>query len=260
MSKITKTRYLTIATVMVSMTFAGWALAQRTDPSAPDQSRPAERWAGQLSQPLLDQIAADSMVQMNKGQIELANFALKHTQNENVRRFAQTSIENCTRLNSQLQRFVGEANPVQPGNPLDEAANPRSETAPTPPTEKVAKESPAKHDTETAGGPGASNWKAFTFDVIRHDISNQVVASIERELAQYQGNDFDRAFVGQQFWGHVMFVASAKAGEKHVSKELRQVVDQGTKSAENQLDECRKLIRDLSSNVAARNPETTPRR
>jgi predicted outer membrane protein len=214
--------------LIVAGTFAvgGWAMAQRGDTKSDDKSQPQGRgWAGQTDQGLLDQIAVDGLMQMNKSQIELANFALKHTQNQNVRKFAQASIENCTNLNNALEKFVDSK----------------------------------RGEQDSSRGREASNWKAQNLDVIRRDISNQVVAGIERELAQYEGGDFDRAFLGQQCWGHVTFVAVAKASGKHVSNDLRKLVAEAATEAEKQLDDCRKMIRDLSSPLA-RAQETTPRR
>jgi predicted outer membrane protein len=244
-----------IAAVLLSISIAGWALAQRTNPNDQRQPQPGENAAqpGQLGQALLDRMAAESMVQMAKGQIELANFALKHTQNDEVRKFAQSIVQDATNLDSQLQKFVGqESSGQQPPNP---AGTPNAAA----PAGQTTTESPAKGAPNTTAAAGESSWKAMSIDTIRKDISDQVVAAIEKELAQYQGSDFDRAFAGQQFWGHVVFVASAKAGEKHVSGELRQIVNEGAKTAERHLEDCRKLIRDLSSNVARTN-ESTPRR
>ena len=256
MNTATKTRYLTIAAAMLSMAIGGWAMAQRSDTKSADQSEPTSKgWGAHMDQALMDQLAADGMMQMNKGQIELANFALKHTQNEGVRKFAETSIQNCTNLNNQLQKFAGENTAEHQGDQDRRATGDNSANG----DEKKQRDSSTQHESQTAGQPNASNWKALNLDVVRHDVSNQVIASIERELAQYQGADFDRAFTGQQFWGHVTFVAAAKAGEKHVSTDLRKIVEEGTTNAEKQLEECRKLIREVSSNVA-RNPESSPRR
>ena len=119
--------------------------------------------------------------------------------------------------------------------------------------------SSVKLDNEAASRGWASSWNSQNLNVIRHDVSNQVVANIERELAQYQGMDFDRAFLGQQFWGHVSFIAATKASGKQVSSDLRRLLTQAVTDADKQLDDCRKLIRSLPSSVA-RAPEKTPRR
>jgi predicted outer membrane protein len=253
------------------LSLASWGFAQQNEPNArpgqPGQPQaPPAQPGQQIGQAILDQMAAEGILQMNKGEIELANFALKHTQNEEVRKFAQTIIDDQTNLNNQLQRFVGEkgagqgTNPpagnsaTQPGQPTTQPAQP---TTPGTPVTQPGRE--AAGPTAQAGGAPGESWKAMSIDTIRRDVANQVIAAIQRELAQYQGSDFDRAYVGQQFWGHVEFVAAAKAGSKHLSNDLRQVVEQGAQTGEKRLEECRKLIRNLASNVA-RSTEATPRR
>lgn len=198
MNTATKTRYLTIAAAMLSMAIGGWAMAQRSDTKSADQSEPTSKgWGAHMDQALMDQLAADGMMQMNKGQIELANFALKHTQNEGVRKFAETSIQNCTNLNNQLQKFAGENTAEHQGDQDRRATGDNSANG----DEKKQRDSSTQHESQTAGQPNASNWKALNLDVVRHDVSNQVIASIERELAQYQGADFDRASLANSSGG-----------------------------------------------------------
>jgi predicted outer membrane protein len=254
MNKVMSIRSMAIAIMAVaSLSIAGWVMAQRVETKTGDRSQPENRgWTGQMDQSLVDRIAADGIKQMNKGQIELANFALKHTKNENVRKFAQTSIENCTNFNNELEKFV--KNGTDDANRgLSNVTDDRSATA------NEQREFSAKQDSDAPSRGWASNWSSQNLDVIRHDISNQVVASVERELAQYQGADFDRAFLGQQFWGHVTFVAVAKASGKQVSNDLRKVLFDAVSDAEKQLENGRTLIRSLPSPVA-RSAETTPRR
>jgi predicted outer membrane protein len=255
MTKFSKGKSAAIVVMTIAaISIACRAMAQRGETKSDEKAQPRDRgWAGQTDQRLLDQLAADGVMQMNKSQIELANFALKHTQNENVRKFAQVSIENCTKLNNELEKFVAET------SGKDDTDPDRSTT--TADAAKRGDESglSLKTDSEATGRGWASSWNSQNLNVIRHDVSNQVVASIERELAQYQGLDFDRAFLGQQYWGHVTFIAAAKASGKQVSNDLRRLLTEAATDADKQLDGCRKLIRNLPSSVA-RAPETTPRR
>jgi predicted outer membrane protein len=256
-----KLRISAVAFGVAVLGLASGALAQRNDANTRQdpqgQSNPTAAQPGQIGQPILDQMAAEGILQMNKGEIELANFALKHTQNEEVRKFAQSIVTDQTNLNNQLQRFVSEQGAGQRGN-LPGGTSATQPATPGTPAAQPVRDS-AGPTAQAGAAPGDSSWKAMSIDTIRRDVANQVAASIERELAQYQGSDFDRAYVGQQFWGHVVFVASAKAGAKHLSNDLRQVVEQGAQMGEKHLDECRKLIRDLTANVARSN-DATPRR
>jgi predicted outer membrane protein len=246
-----------VAVAILAVGFTSRTFGQQNDPAARPDS--ADR-AGQPGQPgqqgqHIDQMVANQAFEMSKGEIDLANFALKRTQNEEVRRFAQMMIEDHTNLNNQLAKFASpeltqnagkEANPAQPGTtPGSTAREPAQPGA-------LSERNPADRGTETAAG-------ANPHGQICEDIGAQIGSRIEKELGQYQGSDFDRAYTGQQFWGHVTFVGFSRGAEKHVSKDLQQVLDQGATTAEKHLEHCRTLIRNLSANVARGN-ETTPRR
>ena len=213
----------------------------------------------------IDRMVANQLLEMSKGEVALANFALQHTQNDQVKQFAQQMIEDHTKLNNELAKFASpelSENAKGPGNAPGGAA-PGSNQAGTPPqpgataaqpgqNPNLTGRNPADRGNETAGG----GEKAAQ---LCEDIGQQIGSGITKELSQYQGSDFDRAYTGQQFWGHVTFIGVAKGAEKHVSPDLQQVISQATSTAEKHLDHDRKLIRDLSASVARGN-ETTPRR
>jgi predicted outer membrane protein len=269
MRRFATKNWLAMAVALSTIGIASGAFAQRTDqnpnrdaPPAKDQDQDAAAKVGHHGAGMLNQMAAEGMMQMSQSEIQLANFALQHTQNEEVRRFAQTLIKDHVDLNKQLERFASEEVRSRWGSESRAPAGESAAPGPNARAPQLGAETAAQPATAPGTQPGRGNEAGSTpgsLIQVRQDISDQVVASIERELSQYQGADFDRAFLGQQFWGHVVFVASATAGGKHVSGELKQVVDQGAKTAEKHLEDCRKLIRDLSAHVA-RGAETTPRR
>lgn len=281
MSKFVVSRVVAVAAAMLALGFAGRVMAQRTDPKErPDDRGKETREAadpavqpGQINQ--VDRMVANQLLEMSQGEIELANFALKHSQNEEIRKFAQMMIQDHTNLNNQLERFASPglirtadrpASPQlesttgpQPGPTTEQPAAPPAQ----PGTTAAAPDRPAVNPTQPIPGePGARDAAhEGMFVQVCQDVSQQIGAGIQRELGQFQGADFDRAYLGQQFWGHVVFIATAQGAGKHVSPELKQVVDQGATTADKHLADCRKLIRDLSANIArGQGNETTPRR
>ena len=260
MRKFATNNWLAMAVALSAMGIASGAFAQRNDqnptreaPPAKDQGQDPAAKVGQLGEGMLNQLAAEGMMQMSQSEIQLANFALQHTQNEEVRRFAQTLIKDHVDLNKQLERFASEEVRARWGSesrsPAGGAAAPGPNAQASQPGATTAAQPATAPGSQPASSNAAGPMSGSLFQ-IRQDISDQVVANIERELGRFQGSDFDRAFLGQQFWGHVVTIAAATAGEKHVSGELKQVVAQGAKTAEKNLEDCRKLIRDLSANVA----------
>jgi predicted outer membrane protein len=270
MRKLLTKRGLAIAAAMLAFGFVGRATA--ADPAAPaanpgtEARNPADP-AGQPAETShVDQMVADQLLEMSRGEVELANFALKHSQNEEVRRFAQMMVQDHTNLNNQLERF---ASPGLRGNADRPAGQPGTNTAPPPATTGApgatigtppgaATAPPAATDTREATDNKA-NGDQIGIQVCE-DISRNIGAGVEKELSQFQGIDFDRAYIGQQFWGHVVFMGAARGAENHVSANLKQVLNEGTTTAGKHLEDCRKLIRDLSSNVARGNETAPPRR
>lgn len=285
MSKLLGSKFAALAAAVLTVVVAGRAVAQQTNPAArpDDRSAPAttaDRAAPAVQAAMTDKMVANQLLEMSKGEVELANFALRRTQNEEVRRFAQQMIDDHSKFDTELAKFsspelakdIGNQPATQgnqpgattpprnppgttaaPGQTGPAAGAPGRATEPARPGEPAAPGRPENATTAAEGDPSVQ---------ICEDIGKQIGQSVQRELAQYQGSDFDRAYVGQQFWGHVIFVAAAKGAEKHVSPDLQQVLNQGAQTGEKHLEHCRTLIRELSANVArGTNPnETTPRR
>jgi len=288
---------LIVAAAVLAAGITSRAFGQQNDPNArPDNraaSGPADaREGGDRGQENhLDRMVANQLLEMSKGEVALANFALQHTQNDQVKQFAQQMIEDHTNLNNQLAKFAspelaqGATGPGnQPGNapgrtgPGTQPGNTPPRPGTTGPGSVGPGGAPAAAGQPTTGsepgrgaaqpgqppnpnatGRGSETASGDKGAELCEDIGKQMGSNITRELNQYQGSDFDRAYAGQQFWGHVAFIAFARGAERHVSPDLQQVVSQGASTAEKHLDHIRKLIRDLSASVARGN-ETTPRR
>lgn len=275
MRTFASSKNLALAAALLAVGLSGRALAQRNDPNARNnlqgnESRQADRTATEgQKEGKIDQMIADQLLTMSTGEVQLANFALQRTQNEAVRQFAQAMIQDHNKLNTELEKFanpdlvkaLGEISRQtgQPGQPA--AAQPGQLPQPgqsgaTATTQPGAAQPGERNPLDVAGG-GSSGGDGVK---ICEDIGKQIGSLVTRELGQYQGSDFDRAYAGQQFWGHVHFIGVAKGAENHVSADLKQVLNQGATTAEQHLEHCRRLIRDLSTNVARGTNETTPRR
>ena len=269
MRTFASSKYVAVAAALVAVGLSGRALAQRNDPNARnDQQNNASRQTADRTgaegqkEGKIDQMIADELLGMSTGEVQLANFVLQRTQNESVRQFAQMMIQDHNKLNTELEKFaspdlvksLGEAarqagQPGQPGQLPQPGATATTQPGAVPTTPGAAQPG-ERNTTDVASGENVK---------ICEDIGKQIGSLVTRELGQYQGSDFDRAYAGQQFWGHVTFIGVAKGAENHVSADLKQVLNQGATTAEQHLEHCRRLIRDLSANVARGN-ETTPRR
>lgn len=283
MRTFASSKSLALAAALLAVGLSGRALAQRNDPNARNnlqgnESRQADRTATEgQKEGKIDQLIADQLLTMSTGEVQLANFALQRTQNEAVRQFAQAMIQDHNKLNSELEKFAnpdlvkalgeisrqtgqpGQPGAAQPGQlpqPGQPGATATTQPGAAQPGQPGANQ-PGERNTADVAGGGSSGSDGVK---ICEDIGKQIGTLVTRELGQYQGSDFDRAYAGQQFWGHVHFIGVAKGAENHVSADLKQVLNQGATTAEQHLEHCRRLIRDLSTNVARGTNETTPRR
>jgi len=242
------------AVVATSYAFAADPTDNR-DPAANQPTAGQARDAGGGQNMFLDHLLASGLRQMSQGEVDLANFALKRSQNEEVRRFANMMVQDHENLDKQLQQY---ANLGGQRGGTNEQSTASGNIAANP-----ANPQPANPNEANQANANQAHPHGALAD-LQKECGANIVASIEKQLGQFQGADFDRAYLGQQFWGHVIFIAQAETAQKHVSNnELKQVIQQGQQTAEKHLQEAQRLIGTLSSNVA-RNPggatETTPRR
>ena len=141
MRRTTATRYLIVAVAVLAAGITSRTFGQQNDPNA----RPDNRATGASADPRaggergqeshIDRMVANQLLEMSKGEVALANFALQHTQNDQVKQFAQQMIEDHTKLNNELAKFASpelSENAKGPGNAPGGAA-PGSNQAGTPP-------------------------------------------------------------------------------------------------------------------------------
>ena len=113
MRTIALSKSLALAAALLAVGFSGRALAQRNDPNSrndqpSNDSRQTADLAGAEGQKEgnIDRIVADQLLTMSTGEVQLANFALQHTQSDAVRQFAQMMIQDHNKLNTELEKFA----------------------------------------------------------------------------------------------------------------------------------------------------------
>ena len=201
---------------------------------------------------------------MSQGEADLANFALKRTQNDEVRQFAQMMIKDHENFDKQLEQYANLGG--ERGGAATEQANTAGNNATNPANPQPADRNPNEANPANANQANANqaHRHGALADLPKGGGPRIAWRRSEKQLGQFQGADFDRAYLGQQFWGHVVFIANAETAQKHVSNnDLKQLIAQGQQTAEHHLQDAQRLIGTLSANVA-RSPagatETTPRR
>jgi predicted outer membrane protein len=94
---------------------------------------------------------------------------------------------------------------------------------------------------------------------IEREARQQCLALTEDELQKLRGDEFDKAYLGQQLGGHIQMVAVLQVAERHVSPELQRIVEQQRQTAEKHLDQLRQLKQELARSETASSADRTPR-
>jgi len=96
-------------------------------------------------------------------------------------------------------------------------------------------------------GDGQLDWIA-----IKHEIGQQCLASVKKELGSKQGAEFDKCFMGQQISAHMKVIDELKVLRNHVSSDLQQKLDKELQGAEQHLQLAKQIEHKLKENPSER--------
>ena len=89
----------------------------------------------------------------------------------------------------------------------------------------------------TAGTAGSVDWVS-----IHKQMADQCLSSTRQELGRYQGDDFDKAYMGQQLVAHMKMADELKVLRNHATGELKQEIEKGLQMANAHLEEARRIM------------------
>jgi predicted outer membrane protein len=153
----------------------------------------------------------------NQEEVALAQFAQQHAQHEQVKQLAKTLIEQHQKALTAIQ----DASP------------------------EVAELKLATNGTEAADAGQASNESGAASDpavAMVQQIKNECLKLTQKELSQYQGAEFDKAFVGQQLGAHLGMLAQLRGSKSFASPELQKVITEGEKMTTMHMEAAKKLM------------------
>lgn len=244
---------------------------------------------GQASAGKLDRHIASCLALGNHEEIALAEFALQHAQNDQVRQFAQQMIQDHRKVLGQLQKFAPDAANMQLSADAgaagrqgqrgqqgqasgrartDNATDARQSTA-TPATQQPGTSTAQNRDAT----PGARGREVPTSIDRREGSDDQVAAGsyehhlmalgkqtaeeclrlTKMELQRHTGEHFAQAYIGQQVGAHIGMLAKINASEQFASPELKQVLDQGRQITQQHMEHARQLMTQLEGKSGSQN-------
>jgi len=151
-------------------------------------------------------------------EIEIAKWAESKCQNDECREFAQRMVRDHSPGCQEMQRLAG-----------DLASHGQRQAAHTP------------------GGGGNLDWVS-----IKHQIGEQCLASVKKELGSKQGGDFDKCFMGQQIGAHMKVIDELKVLRNYASSDLQQKLDKELQTAEQHLQLAKQIEQKLKDNPSER--------
>ena len=217
-----------VPTMLVLATISSTALAQavrEAEERIVDQTTTARTGAPGGQDATLDKHIAVCLTLGNEGEIALAEFAKQRTQNDQVKQFADTMIEQHQQALSKLEQAVPQVADINlslQGGQSGQAATRRDPQA----------------QPGQAGGPHA--MVALERQAAQNRL--QLTAS---ELGQKQGAEFDKAYIGQQCVAHIDMLAKLKASEQFASANLKPVIQEGAQMAQQHLTKCKEIMKTL---------------
>ncbi len=201
------------------------APARQDQPSAAGREVRQAQQSPQQTDQQADQLAAyfaDKILLANHCEKELSKIAQERSQNAEVKQFAQALIDDHMRLDQHLAQIAPQA-------VARFAEHHRARAAGEPIQVRTSAEERAEHDVLTQ------------LRAINHRAAQKNLALSKQLLEQYQGQDFDMAFLGMQIGAHAWLLSELEALEGVGPSEFQQFVASTSKQVEEHLERAQAL-------------------
>jgi predicted outer membrane protein len=237
----------------------------------------AQHQAGQQG----DQQIAAIIAICNRHEVDVTKFAMSKLKSDKVKELATEMIKDHSEAADKFGRLAGQAGAVSTGarRESDDSGDTRRNegrreegrreerrdgdrseakagadatrdtaaggaTAPNNPGTRVVAQAPGQpgaagqaHTTLRPAMGGGLNWVA-----IHQEISDEGLAGCKKELSRYEGNEFDKAFLGAQMAAHMKAATELKVFRRHVSSQLASEIDDAIATTEDHLKHIRTLM------------------
>jgi predicted outer membrane protein len=200
----------------------------------------------------LDNKIAVCLLLGNQEEVALAQFAQQKSQNEQVKKFAQQMIEHHQQAISKIEQAAPEVaglNLQLRGGAEGEAAASSNPTGVRP----ASAEEPVA-STAAAENVGHNQRGAQLAQAVKQECLNLT----QQELAQKQGVEFDKAYIGQQVCAHIGMLAELRGSKNFATGQLQQVIDEGEQMTQQHLDQAKQIMSQLKDQQGSQ-PQTSQR-
>jgi len=261
----------------------GWAQETRT--RAGDQDRNTTTTTGKGANALVREAGPGDMPAMptitaqendrrigrwlaveSRGIVECAKLAKDHTENQQVRQFADKLVADHQKCCEMMENWGrGDSRAYPPGrNAAKTTTTTQEETTTTTRDGQTTRESTTRREGEqprttlqdntpdrsrTAvvirdNGESRNQGLVFRptdFLAVREDVANHLQGVARKEFESCKGAEFDKAFVKHQVMAHECMLATLRSVRTNASSDLQQQIDRGVEQMQQHLNEARQL-------------------
>jgi len=201
----------------------------------------------------LDQKIATCLVLGNQGEVALAQFAQQRSQNEQVRKFAQQIIEHHQQAISKIEQ----AAPGVVGLNLQLRSGVEGAAAASPNPTGVRPASAEEPVASTASTANAGHDQRGV--QLAQAVKQECLNLTQQELAQKQGVEFDKAYIGQQVGAHIGMLAELRGSKSFASAQLQPVIAEGEQMTQKHLAEAKQIMSQLKDQQGSPSAQTSQR-
>jgi predicted outer membrane protein len=201
----------------------------------------------------LNQKIAVCLVLGNQEEVALAQLAQQHSQNEQVKKFAQQMIEHHQKAIAKIEQAAPEVaslNLQLRGGEEGAAA-----TSPNPTGVR-----PASAEEPVASATSTSNAGHDQRGVqLAQAVKQECLNLTQQELTQTQGVEFDKAYMGQQVGAHIGMLAELRGSKNFATGQLQQVIAEGEQMTQKHLAEAKQIMSQLKDQQSSSSVQTSQR-
>lgn len=182
---------------------------QQVDRTGPAQGQ-AVRGSGEIDVAQL----AGMFILGNQAEVELGNLAIEKSQNEDVRELAQTMVKDHTAFIAKLNKFAGHQ-----GNQAVRTDDVRS----------------------TTGARPQANHSHDAMADLQRKAAALELSMTKQLLSQYEGQDFDMGYLGQQCVAHTKMLACMTAAKDVGPEDFQATIAEGLNTTREHLQHVKQI-------------------
>lgn len=205
--------------------------------------------------PTVQEALVQKLIKANEAEIELAQLAKRTSDNEEVKKFAETMIQDHQDFNQTLQQHAGYDTSRQDHSGQDhsgKAASRQSDRSQTAAYRTASDRTQNDRRSENRAIDTRSNRVPRELCEITEQACDNALEMTKSMLSNYQGQDFNMAYLGQQCVAHTMMLAELKAIQSKGPAELQQIAQQASTKVQKHLDQAKQIAKKLEDDSKSR--------